>query len=64
MRRYVDAATAAGLTSQAGEAALGDGLISVVCEAVRPNRLTGQGAACFEEEREWVAAALAAATRD
>ncbi len=45
VRRYVEAATAAGLVRAAGEEALGDELISVVCEAVRPHRPDGHGAA-------------------
>ena len=45
VRRYVEAATAAGLDRHAGEEALGDELISVVCEAVRPHRPDGHGAA-------------------
>jgi hypothetical protein len=45
VRRYVEAATGAGLDRDAGEEALGDELISVVCEAVRPHRPDGHGAA-------------------
>ncbi len=45
VRRYVEAANAAGLDRAAGEEALGDELISVVCEAVRPHCPDGHGAA-------------------
>ena len=45
VRRYVEAATAAGLDRNASEEAIGDGLIAVVCEAVRPHRPTGHGEA-------------------
>ncbi|HSH58212.1 MAG TPA: IS21 family transposase [Acidimicrobiales bacterium] len=45
VRRYVEAATAAGLDRDAGEEAIGDELISLVCEAVRPHRRDGHGAA-------------------
>jgi transposase len=45
VRRYVEAATGAGLDRAAGEEALGDELISLVCEAIRPHRPDGHGAA-------------------
>ena len=45
VRRYVEAATGAGLDRAAGEVALGDELISIVCEAIRPHRPDGHGAA-------------------
>ncbi|MGH9179859.1 MAG: hypothetical protein ACRD0N_15075 [Acidimicrobiales bacterium] len=45
VRRHVEAATTAGLDRGAGEEALGDELISAVCEAVRPHRPDGHGSA-------------------
>jgi hypothetical protein len=45
VRRYVEAAVAAGLVRDGGEGQLDDGLIAVVCEAVRPQRPAGRGAA-------------------
>ncbi len=43
-RRYVAAAQAAGLTREAGVEALGDELVGLVVEAVRPARPNGHGA--------------------
>lgn len=43
VRRYVDAAVAAGVARDGGEGQLGDELIGVVVEAVRPHRLDGRG---------------------
>lgn len=43
VRRYVEAAEAAGLDRQGGEGQLTDGLIGAVCEAVRPARPDGHG---------------------
>lgn len=45
VRRYVDAAVAAGLVRDGGEDQLDDVLIAVVCEAVRPHRPAGRGGA-------------------
>jgi transposase len=45
VRRYVAAAEAAGLDREGGEEQLSDALIGVVCEAVRPARPGGHGAA-------------------
>jgi transposase len=45
VRRYVDAACAAGLTRDGGEGQLTDGLLGQVVEAVRPRRPSGHGAA-------------------
>lgn len=59
-RRYVDAAQAAGLTRDAGAAAVTDELVGSVVEAVRPARPNGHGAsweallACEEQIRTWV----------
>ena len=55
VRRYVEAAQAAGLTREDGVEALDDGLIGAVAEAVRPVRPRGHGAAWeqllgFEEQ--------------
>jgi transposase len=44
VRRYVEAAVAAGLTPDGGEAQLTDVVIGVVCEKVRPARPAGHGA--------------------
>jgi transposase len=57
VRRYVEAAQAAGLTREAGEAALTDELIGAVVEAVRPARPRGHGAAWerCEAERDQIA---------
>ena len=44
-RRYVDAAVALGLDRSGGEDQLTDELIGAVCEAVRPARPNGHGAA-------------------
>jgi hypothetical protein len=44
VRRYVEAAVAAGLDRQKGEEQLSDALIGLVCEAVRPSRPHGYGA--------------------
>ena len=44
-RRYVEAAQAAGLVRDAGQAALCDELIGAVVERVRPARPNGHGAA-------------------
>jgi len=45
VRPYVAAAEKAGLDREKGPGQLSDGLIGVVCEAVRPVRLHGHGAA-------------------
>lgn len=45
VRRYVEAARAAGLEQDAGEQALSEELIGAVIEAVRPHRGDGHGAA-------------------
>ncbi len=45
VRRYVDAAVAAGLVANGDESQLNDGLIGLVCVAVRPERPRGHGAA-------------------
>jgi len=61
VRRYVEAAQAAGLCREAGVEALDDGLIGAVVEAVRPVRPHGHGAAWeqllgFEKQiTDWVA---------
>jgi hypothetical protein len=61
VRRYVEAAQAAGLRRDAGVEALDDGLIGAVAQAVRPARPNGHGAAWeqllgFEDRiRGWVA---------
>lgn len=61
VRRYVEAAQAAGLCRDAGPEALDDGLIGAVAQAVRPARPNGHGAAWeqllgFEDQiRKWVA---------
>jgi transposase len=63
-RRYVEAAQAAGLIREGGEAQLGDELIGAVIAAVRPARASGHGAAwdlllAHEAQiREWVKADL------
>jgi len=44
VRRYVEAAVAAGLTRDGGEAQLTDVVIGLVCERVRPARPAGHGA--------------------
>jgi len=44
VRRYVEAAVAAGLTRDGGEAQLTDVVIGLVCEKVRPARPAGHGA--------------------
>lgn len=44
-RRYVDAAVALGLDRSGGEDQLTDELIGGICEAVRPARPNGHGAA-------------------
>ena len=44
VRRYVEAAVAAGLTREGGEAQLTDVVIGLVCERVRPARPAGHGA--------------------
>jgi transposase len=44
VRRYVAAAVEAGLVREGGEEQLGDELIGVVCEGVRPHRPDGHGA--------------------
>ena len=60
VRRYVEAAVAAGLNVDAGMEQLDDGLIGVVCGAVRPARPGGHGAAWEalvpheEQIRTWV----------
>lgn len=60
VRRYVEAAIVAGLDRGAGEEALGDELISIVCEAVRPHRPDGHGvawataAAHHDQLKEWL----------
>jgi transposase len=45
VRRYVDAAASAGVVVGGGESQLTDGVIGVVCLAVRPARPRGHGAA-------------------
>ena len=45
VRRYVDAALACGLSGDGGEEQLGDELIGLVCERVRPHRADGHGSA-------------------
>jgi len=45
VRRYVDAALAAGVTPGGGEDQLSDEVIASLCEAVRPHRPNGHGAA-------------------
>jgi transposase len=45
VRRYIDAAVAAGLVREGGEGQLTDALIGTVIEAVRPDRPAGHGAA-------------------
>ncbi len=45
VRRYVDAAVAAGLSREAAEDQLSDELIASVCETVQPHRPNGHGAA-------------------
>jgi hypothetical protein len=45
VRRYVDAAKAAGVTPEGGEGQLDAGLIGSVVEAVRPHRTDGHGQA-------------------
>jgi hypothetical protein len=63
-RRYVEAALAAGLAREGGEAQLTDELLGAVVAAVRPARLSGHGQAweaLLAEEtriREWVDADL------
>jgi len=44
VRRYVEAAAAAGLTADGGEDQLSDVLIGTVCNEVRPVRPAGHGA--------------------
>jgi hypothetical protein len=44
VRRYIEAAVAAGLTRDGGEAQLTDVVIGLVCERVRPARPAGHGA--------------------
>jgi transposase len=64
VRRYVAAGEAAGLVRDGGQGQLSDELIGAVCEAVRPARLGGHGAAWDtlvpHEEliRGWVARGL------
>ena len=59
-RRYVAAAQAAGLSREAGVAAVTDGLVGVVVEAVRPARPNGHGESWVlllaheEQIRAWV----------
>jgi hypothetical protein len=59
-RRYVDAAVAAGLIREGGEAQLTDELIGVVVQAVRPERPQGHGAAwesllpLEQQIRDWI----------
>lgn len=61
VRRYVEAAQAAGLSREDDPSAIDDGLIGMVAEAVRPVRPDGHGAAWeqllgFEEQiTAWVA---------
>ena len=45
VRRYVDAAVAAGVVRDGGESQLSDVLIGTVIEAVRPHRADGRGEA-------------------
>lgn len=60
-RRYVEAAQAAGLSRDAGVAALTDELVGAVVSAVRPSRPNGHGGAweallaCEEQVKKWVA---------
>jgi transposase len=60
VRRYVEAAVAAGLNVDGGVEQLDDGLMGVVCGAVRPARPGGHGAAWEalvpheEQIRKWV----------
>ncbi len=44
VRRYVEAAVAAGLVANGDESQLSDGLVGLVCVAVRPGRPRGHGA--------------------
>ncbi|MFT3874231.1 MAG: IS21 family transposase [Nocardioides sp.] len=61
VRRYVEAAQAAGLTREAGVEAVTDELVGLVVEAVRPARPNGHGASWEllvgreEQIRSWVA---------
>ncbi|MGH9071890.1 MAG: hypothetical protein ACRDX8_12170 [Acidimicrobiales bacterium] len=60
VRRYIDAAAAAGVERGAGEAQLDDALLALVCETVRPHRSDGHGAswailvANHERLRAWL----------
>jgi len=45
VRRYVEAATAAGVAANGDVAQLDDAVVGVVCLAVRPDRPRGHGAA-------------------
>lgn len=60
VRRYIVAATAAGLVREGSEEQLTDGLMARVCEAVRPHRPNGHGAAWgtlaahHEQLKEWL----------
>ena len=60
VRRYVAAATAAGLVRDGGEDQLDDGLLARVCEAARPARPDGHGAswAALEAHHEQLKAWL------
>jgi transposase len=64
VRRYVEAAVAAGLTRDGGEAQLTDVVIGLVCERVRPARPAGHGAGWESlvpheaEIRAWLAKGL------
>ena len=60
VRRYVDAAEAAGLVRDGGEGQLTDELLGMVVEAVRPKRPSGRGAswAACEAERDRIKAWL------
>jgi hypothetical protein len=60
LRRYVEAAQAAGLVRDGGEEQLTAGLLGAVVEALRPTRPTGRGAAwqTCESECERIAARL------
>jgi transposase len=59
-RRYVQAAVAAGLARDGGEAQLGDELVGLVAQTVRPARPGGHGQAwdqleaCQEQIAQWV----------
>jgi hypothetical protein len=66
VRRYIEAAQAAGVVAGGGEAQLSDELIGQVVEAVRPHRVDGHGQAWrvlgqnHDQIMEWVEADLTA----